>query len=253
MGRNPRVHFPGAVYHAMARGVDGMDIYVDDTDRMAFLDGMRRIEQESSARVIAYCLMGNHFHFAIQVGRVPLAVVMHRLLTPYSMRFNRRHERTGHLFQGRYKAIICLDDRYLVGLIRYIHMNPVRAGLVAAAKDWPWSNYEPASDSGEVGVEFDPWPKEAREVDLMRSWEDEAVALEAIGASVAACAGIDLNALRSDCRGRAVVGVRRLFVQETIRSGYSLNSAARWLNVSPRSVSRYAHDNTVRTAGLAPI
>jgi len=224
----------------MARGVDGMSIYVDDADRIAFLNDMRRIERECSLRIIAYCLMGNHFHFAIQVGHIPLAVAMQRLLTPHCMRFNRRHDRTGHLFQGRHKAVICLDDRYLSNLIRYIHMNPVRAGLVAAAKDWPWSSYDHAADAGEVDADFDPWPKGTQEIDLMRKWENAAVALDVVGSTVTERTGIGLDVLRSESRIRTVVEARRVFVQEAIACGHRLKFAAQWLHVSERSASRYA-------------
>jgi putative transposase len=123
---------------------------------------MRRMEEEFSVRVIAYCLMGNHFHLAIQVGPVPLGSAMQHLLSSYCRYFNSRHERTGHLFGGRHKASICTHDRYLAALIRYIHMNPVRAGLVALPGDWPWSSYMPGETVGSEVLDFDPWPKKHR-------------------------------------------------------------------------------------------
>lgn len=253
MGRPTRIHYPGAIYHAMARGVDGRTIFVDDKDRLNFLEAMRRIGSEASIEVIAYCLMGNHFHLAVKVGAVPLASFMQRLLTCYCMKFNLRHNRTGHLFQARYKAILCLDDRYLAGLIRYIHMNPVRAELVSLPQDWPWSNYSPAQDSVEGIADFDPWPNtESREVDLTRVPSVGKVDLEALGEAIASREGVNLGVLRSDSRNRMVVAVKRHFVVEAFRTGYTLRAVAKWLNVSPRSVSRYARENTVRLAGLTP-
>lgn len=235
----------------MARGVDRRPIFVDDEDRAGFLERLRRIEGETGARVVAYCLMGNHFHFAIQVGPVPLAMVMQRLLAGYAMRFNRRHERTGHLFEARYKANVCLDDRYLLGLINYIHMNPVRAGLVSSPKDWPWSSYVPGAASDDGFTDFDPWPK-PEQVRLARSATPGIADLEAIGSSVSARTAIDLVILRSTLREPAAVEARRVFVQEAVRNGHALKSAAKWLNVSRRSASRYAHESYGQTAGLTP-
>lgn len=251
MGRLPKVHFPGAIYHAYARGVDGDDIFVDDQDRIAFLAVMRRIESELSVRVIAYCLMGNHFHFAIQVGQVPLSTAMQRLLTSYCMWFNRRHNRTGHLFGGRHKAKLCTDDRYLAGLIRYIHMNPVRAGLVAAPGDWPWSSYQPGESVGTETVDFDPWPKDLREVDMMRS-AVKLVDLDTVGSTVAVRTGIDRGCLRSESREERVIAARRFFVREAARGGHTLGSAAKWLGISSRTASRYVREDNVMVAGLTP-
>ncbi len=93
--------------------------------------------------IYAYCLMPNHFHLALKVSAVPLGSLMQRILTGYSITFNHRHDRTGHLFQARYKSIPCLEDRYLLSLINYIQMNPVRAGLVKSAADWSWSSRSP--------------------------------------------------------------------------------------------------------------
>ena len=141
MPRPPRIHYAGAVYHVMARGVDGREIFADDSDRQTFLATTRGLKRETDCSVLAYCLMGNHFHFAIRVGRTPLSRIMHRLLTVYAMAFNFRHDRQGHLFQARYKSVLCLDDAYLIALIRYIHMNPVRRGLVSSPELWAWSSF----------------------------------------------------------------------------------------------------------------
>ncbi|MEQ1919173.1 MAG: transposase [Elusimicrobiota bacterium] len=252
MARQPRVHFPGAIYHAMARGVDGRDIFIDDFDRIAFLASMRRIERETSARVIAYCLMGNHFHLAIQVSLVTLSAVMQRLQTSYCMRFNGRHDRTGHLFQARHKAIVCADDRYLTGLIRYIHMNPVRAKLVASPGDWPWSSYVPGEIVGSEITDFDPWPKDRRDEDMARV-KAGPVDLEFVGSDIVARTGVSLELLRSEQRGESILAARRLFVKDAVRGGRTIVSAAKWLNISSRSASRYIQENNVMVSGLTPI
>ncbi|MDD5305250.1 MAG: transposase [Elusimicrobia bacterium] len=249
MGRRPRVYFPGAIYHALARGVDRRSIFADDLDRTAFLDVLRRVEHESSAEVLAYCLMGNHFHIAIKVGPVPLSVIMQRLLTTYCMRFNNRHGRTGHLFEGRHKAFLCHDGRYLLGLIPYIHMNPVRAGLVSAPQDWPWSSYRSDQAASDVPADFDPWPK----IHRGSLWEEHPTAdLEVIGSIVASEEGIAVDILRSGSRERRIVAARRSFVLKSTQNGFALKVTANWLKVSPRSISRYARENTVLSAGLTP-
>jgi REP element-mobilizing transposase RayT len=252
MARKPRIHFPGAIYHAMARGVDGRDIYMDDHDRLRFLDGMRRIERETSAEIIAYCLMGNHFHLAIKVAIVPLSFIMQRMESGYCSGFNRRHGRTGHLFQARYKAFICLTDRYFAGLIPYIHMNPVRAGLVASPQDWPWSSYKPTTHGEVVDPEFNPWPEGTLDIDLTRSPIAEPADLDAIGAAAASSAGVSSALLRGSCRKRGVVAARRQFVGEVIRLGGTQVAAAKWLNSTRSSVSRYARENTATTGDLTP-
>lgn len=249
MGRRTRIHFTGAVYHAMARGVDGRAIFIDDDDRVNFLSELMRIARESGASVLAYCLMGNHFHLAMQVGPVPLAVIMQRLLTGYALTFNQRHNRTGHLFQARYKAILCRDERYLAGLIRYIHLNPVRARLVERPQDWPWSSLaggQIADDSGHA--EFDPWPKgDVQEVCLKRGGTVAERDIDAIGEEVALRTEIDIRELRSDVRRRPVIMAKRLLTQMAMKHGHSLTAVARWLHASASSLTRYARANTENT------
>jgi len=234
----------------MSHGVDDQDIFIDDSDRIRFLEDISRIVSEAGAEILAYCLMGNHFHLAIKVALVPLAFIMQRIESGYCRVFNRRHDRRGHLFEARYKANICLTDRYLANLIPYIHMNPVRSGFVSAPQDWPWSSYK-SGQPASVPADFDPWPT-TPEVELAHLGVNNRD-LEEIGTSSAANAGLNLAVLRSGSRERAVVAARRLFVREAIRSGSTLTAAARWLNMSKSSVSRYARDNTATTASLTPI
>jgi len=240
----------------MARGVDGRDIFIDDTDRMAFKGCLLQLALRSDAHILAYCLMGNHFHIAIQVGSVPLAALMQRLLTGYSLAFNQRHNRTGHLFQARYKAVLCLDERYLAGLICYIHMNPVRAGLVEKSQDWPWSSLADGratcTDDADT-TPFDPWPKETVEnVDLIRRAKIDRPDINDIGAAIAARTGIATSELRSNSCRRLVIAAKRLLTQEAVRSGHPLIEIARWLNSSQTSMTRYARHKVKIVVGLTP-
>lgn len=242
VGRRTRIHFPGAVYHVWARGVDRRAIFVDDDDREKFLGDLARISAESSGEVIAYCLMGNHFHLAFRVRHIPLSVIIQRFLTGYAQWFNRRHGRTGHLFEARHYANLCLDDSYLFSLVRYIHMNPVRVGLVSRPQDWPWSSSSsqpPGNSEGDL-TEFDPWPKGVGSLDLIRLKPFERQDLADIGAAVVASAGIAIQELRSKSRRRGIIGAKRVFAREAIRQGHRLVNVARWLSLDQSSVSRYA-------------
>ena len=140
MARPPRLQFPGAVYHVTARGNEQRPIFRDDLDRLEYLDRIAHYRERFRFQLLAYCLMTNHVHLAVRSGAVPLSRVMAGLQSSYSQWFNRRHARVGHLFQGRYKAFLVQEDRYLLALIRYVHLNPVAAGIVETASGYSWSS-----------------------------------------------------------------------------------------------------------------
>ena len=140
MARPPRLQFPGAVYHVTARGNEQRPIFRDDLDRREYLDRIGHSRERFRFQLLAYCLMTNHVHLAVRSGAVPLSRVMAGLQSSYAQWFNRRHARVGHLFQGRYKAFLVQEDRYLLALIRYVHLNPVAAGVVTNASKYPWSS-----------------------------------------------------------------------------------------------------------------
>lgn len=141
MSRPLRIVFPGALYHLTLRGNARGEIFLDETDREIFLDVLASVIERFGWRVHAYCLMGNHYHLLAQTPKPNLSSGMRRLNGVYTQRFNRRHERVGHVFQGRFKAILVERDSYLLELARYIVLNPVRAGLANAPEDWRWSSY----------------------------------------------------------------------------------------------------------------
>jgi putative transposase len=141
MARKPRLHVPGGVYHVILRGNARQNIFFDDEDRSAFYrlldEGARRFE----LRVHAFCLMSNHVHLAVQVGAIGLPQPLQNLAFRYAQHVNRGRGRVGHLFQGRYKALLVDSDSYLLELVRYIHLNPVRAGLVPGPADYAHSGH----------------------------------------------------------------------------------------------------------------
>lgn len=141
MTRPLRIEFSGALYHVTSRGDGQEDIYLDDNDRRNYLAVLKEVCKRFNWVVHAYCLMTNHYHVLVETPDGNLAKGMRHLNGVYTQKFNRNHKRAGHVFQGRYKAILVQKDAYLLELSRYIVLNPVRARMVRAAKDWPWSSY----------------------------------------------------------------------------------------------------------------
>jgi REP element-mobilizing transposase RayT len=139
MSRPLRVEFPGALYHVTARGDRREPIFEDDEDRRALLEVLSRALERFDASYLAYCLMSNHYHFVLETHRANLSRLMRHVNGVYTQRCNRRHQRVGHLFQGRFKAILVDRDAYLLEVCRYVDLNPVRARLVKRAEDWAWS------------------------------------------------------------------------------------------------------------------
>ncbi len=130
MPRQSRIDTPGALHHIIARGIERGKIFQDNQDRFDFIKNLGSILEQTETTCYAWSLIPNHFHLLLRTGMVPIATVMRRILTGHAVRFNRRHKRHGYLFQNRYKSILCQEDTYLLELIRYIHLNPLRAKLV---------------------------------------------------------------------------------------------------------------------------
>jgi len=141
MSRPLRIEFAGALYHITARGNARQAIYDDDQDRHTFLEYLSKVIKRYDWLCHAYCLMDNHYHLLVETQSPTLSKGMKHLNGNYTQSYNRRHNRVGHLFQGRYKGILVEKDSYLLELSRYIVLNPVRARMVRSAKDWPWSSY----------------------------------------------------------------------------------------------------------------
>lgn len=142
MARPLRIEYPGACYHITARGNAKQAIFRDDADREILLRILGAAVKRFAWELHAYCLMGNHYHLLVQTPVPNLSRGMKQLNGVYTQRFNRRHERVGHLFQGRFGAILVERETYLLELVRYVSLNPVRAGMVSAPEQWPWSSHK---------------------------------------------------------------------------------------------------------------
>jgi len=141
MARKPRIHYPGAVYHVILRGNDGQDIFYSKKDRFYLYNLIQEGIDRFGHRVHAFCLMTNHLHLVVQVGVTPLAKIIQNTSFRYTRYINKRKKRIGHLFQGRYRALLIDVDNYLLELVRYIHNNPLRAGLVQDLSQYQWSSH----------------------------------------------------------------------------------------------------------------
>lgn len=141
MARPLRIEYPGAVYHVTCRGNARDRVFFVDPDRELFLALLAEVVERFTWRCYAYCQMTNHYHLLIETLEPTLSLGMRQLNGVYTQEFNRRHRRTGHVFQGRFKAILVERDEYLLELARYVVLNPVRAKMVRSARDWPWSSY----------------------------------------------------------------------------------------------------------------
>ncbi len=141
MARQPRIHIEGGYYHVMLRGNGGDGIFHGDEDRLRFYLLMQEGVERFGHRIHAFCLMDNHVHLVIQVGKIPLSRIMQNLSFRYTLWFNSQQKRVGHLFQGRFKALLVDEESYLLELVRYTHLNPVRADMVKEPSDYLWSSH----------------------------------------------------------------------------------------------------------------
>lgn len=150
MARRPRLQYRGAIYHVMSRGNRKAPIFDDDKDRQRFLSIVGRTSERYEVRCLAFCLMGNHYHMVLETPRGNLSAAMRQINGIYTQYLNRRHGRTGHVFEGRFMSLVVENDSYLRTVIRYVVLNPVRARLVFDASAWAWSSYRPSAGLASV-------------------------------------------------------------------------------------------------------
>lgn len=155
MPRQPRIDIPGLLHHVIFRGIDGCKIVKDDIDRLGFVTRLGALSEECQTPIYAWTLLNNHAHLLVRSSEYGLPRFMRRLLTGHAITFNLRHKRHGHLFQNRYKSIICEEESYFLELVRYIHLNPLRAGQVKdidELKSHPWCGHATL-----IGQQNLPW------------------------------------------------------------------------------------------------
>lgn len=164
MPRRARLDASGTLHHVIVRGIENRLIFADNVDRGKFLDRLGRLSQETETKIYAWALLSNHAHFLLRSGPKGLSNFMRRLLTGYAQEYNRRHRRNGHLFQNRFKSIVCQEEIYFQELVRYIHLNPLRAGLVQDLKqleEYKWSGH---------GVLMGKWKFPWQDSNYVLSW-----------------------------------------------------------------------------------
>jgi len=155
MPRQARLDIPGALHHIMVRGINKTDIFDDDQDKALFLERLGKNVSEGKCTIYAWVLMSNHAHILFKSGKAGISSVMRKLLTWYAQYYNHRHHRSGHLFENRYKSILCDEDEYLLMLLRYIHLNPLRAGIVKTIEQL--DNYKWSGHRAIIGKAKNPW------------------------------------------------------------------------------------------------
>jgi len=271
--RGPRFDAPGVIHHVIQRGVERRTTFVDDADRLDYLRRLDEILPEERVRCLAWVLMPNHVHLVLQTGDRPLAHAMHRIGTGYSLHFNRRHERVGHLVQNRFRSRPARDDADAMGLIRYVHRNPLRAQLVDSLDQlarYPWCGYgallgiQPAPhfhDANAARAFFGDTLDEARRrlQDWMRDGDmpealDAASLMQVEGepwtkflawrACVCAAHGVDLRDLTDGSRERAVTKARRVLALAGVdQMGLTAAQVGKAIGATASGVAR-----SVRTA-----
>ncbi len=142
MARKPRIQFEGAFYHIIVRGNRRQNIFLDESDFREYLERLHKYRNKCGFLLYAYVLMTNHVHLLMETPKDPISRIMQMINFTYTQHFNRKYRKVGHLFQGRYKSYLCDKDSYLLSLVRYIHNNPVRAGLVKDAGAYQWSSHD---------------------------------------------------------------------------------------------------------------
>lgn len=271
MARKPRIHYAGAIYHVIARGNNREIIFRDSDDKQKYLGLLQQYMQKYMFDVFAYVLMDNHLHMILRVGQNPLAKIMHGMQLRYTQYFNQRYEHVGHVFQQRYKAFLCTDDAYLLQLLRYIHQNPVRAGM-REKLDYSWSSHQAYSTGMNSLVKVDyilgilnedrqtavknyfTFIEKMQEApDIVASVLNDTESMreneltdtygcnswEGLLDKVARETGIDKNKIIGKCRVRNVVAARNRFIYDVIKCDImSQADLARKLQIDPARISK---------------
>lgn len=275
MARPPRLHFPGAIFHVISRGNFRQNIFLNAADWEHFLKALGDLKRAQPFKLYAYCLMSNHIHLLIEPGAASISRIMSPLLSGHAQYLNARLGRTGHVFQGRFKAPLCRKDAYLQHLVRYIHMNPVAAGAADEPAAWPYSGHreylgmagfglidqelilsmfhddlakaraayarfvDSASTVGPATSIPPPQPATLEKELGAPLQEDSKLALLAdLAAKCAAAAGVSLESMRSASHVRRVVSAKHDFVRRAFHAGYLLVDIAAYLGLGASAAAK---------------
>ena len=253
MSRPLRIEFPNAGYHVTSRGDRREAIFEDDVDRQHFLAVLAAATQRFDVAVFAYCLMDNHYHLVIQTRLANLSQLMRQINGVYTQQYNRRHDKVGHLFQGRFKAILVDQDAYLLEVIRYVDLNPVRARLVRDPANWRWSSYAAhignvvsAEWLDSVTVHSNMLGRDAR------TTADRRKAMSLYAAFVAAGKGIKLwdSALTQQMYLGDKQFIERMQAAIDPARARSKDIPKRHRQTSPKPISHYLNANQDRNVGI---
>lgn len=273
MARKPRVEFVGAIYHVICRGNNKEDIFKDEIDKKYFLKQLKGYKMSMGFSLLAYVLMSNHYHLLIQANSKPLRTIMHNLNNNYSKYYNGKYERTGHVFEGRYKGILVKDETYILTLIKYIHRNPVKGSLCEKTSDYKWSSdaYYRNNIGGLVDIDLildiiakdrsaainyycqyidvPELEKDSAELEIASTIGESEVkqiktvtALERLKLDYLLDSSIpsleDLNLIKTGSKKRYLTPLKELFIKRAYEQKYALKEIAGVLNLSESAVHR---------------
>ena len=252
----------------MNRGAVRQTVFRDPGDYAHFLDLLRQVKERSPFRLLCYCLMPNHYHFLVQTMAGSISTAMHWLQTAYAAYFNRKHERSGHVFQSRFQALLCGDDAYLWTLTQYIHDNPVRASLCSSADRWRYSSHRDYAQGSPTGLvdtdvvvqafpgEFPAPPAVGWTLPLLAGGRAAAVlniaALGRLLDKVADESGQHPLAILGHSRIRDVTAARHAFITCAHKEGWSSYAISRFLGVSRQAVAKQLPRMLQKVALVAP-
>jgi putative transposase len=218
----------GSIYHVTARGARQDALFVDDEDRRSFVASLDDCRSLTGWTCMAFCLMTNHYHLLVELAAPQLSAGMHMLNTSHAVRFNRRHERAGHVFDARFHSTMVEDAEHGEEIVRYIALNPVRAGLCARPENWPWSSYSAAAGLSPAVPGID--------ADEALRWfgGDRAAMVASVVAAIHRPPRPSLDELLGGGTRRGILRARRIY-------GYTQRDIAAFLGVSQATVSRRAN------------
>lgn len=265
--RQKRVEFDGAIYHVMQRGNNKEKIFQNEADKRFFIAELANSKKMYGFKLLGFVLLDNHYHLLIQTGVAPLSKIMQRQNSLYSRYYNRVHERTDHLFGLRYKSIIVEDDKYLFAVLRYLHWNPIRAGIVKEVNDYKWSSdtfyrqgrsglvdtefiYKIISDSRQIAIKEylrliqdrkaqEKYQEIIIEDSSIKDLFGEVIQKKNTMDSILFELGLDDNELdlvKNGSRLRKLKPYKEDFVKQALLHGYTIKEIAEYINVSDKTV-----------------